>query len=69
MNCLKSYQRGILNEKIDFHLFHHSKCLDLTLENKILQVITETKTYQIAENKLTLFDENGAELMLSQAVD
>lgn len=69
MNCLKSYQRGILNEKIDFHSLHHSKCLDLTLENEILQVITVTKAYQITENQLTLLDENGAVLMLFQAVD
>ena len=44
-------------------------CADMTVENAILQAITATKSYQIAENQLTLLDEKGAELMLLQAVD
>jgi len=44
-------------------------CMDMAVENEILQAITNTKTYQIAENQLTLLDENGATLMLFQAVD
>jgi heat shock protein HslJ len=44
-------------------------CMDMSVENEILKAITNTKAYQIAENQLTLLDENGAVLLLFQAVD
>lgn len=44
-------------------------CMDMSSENAILQAISKIKSYQIADNQLTLFDENGAEVMLLQAVD
>lgn len=44
-------------------------CMDMSIENALLKGITDTKTYQIAENQLSLFDENGALLILFQAVD
>ncbi|MEN2283642.1 DUF4377 domain-containing protein [Algoriphagus sp. SE2] len=44
-------------------------CIDMSVENEILKAITATKTYQIGENQLTLLDDNGAVLMVFQAVD
>ncbi len=44
-------------------------CVDMSVENALLNAITATKTYQIKENQLSLFDESGSLLILFQAID
>ncbi|MBN3581705.1 DUF4377 domain-containing protein [Algoriphagus aestuarii] len=44
-------------------------CMDMSIEDALLKGITETKTYQITSNQLSLFDENGELVILFQAVD
>lgn len=59
------------SEKIEFGQAASTKmaCMDMTVENAILEGIANTKTYQIEENQLSLLDENGVILILFQSVD
>uniref|UniRef100_UPI0025EBD706 META domain-containing protein n=1 Tax=Algoriphagus sp. TaxID=1872435 RepID=UPI0025EBD706 len=70
-NTIRGKIKSIDPKNIEFGPGASTKmaCIDMSVENEILKAISETKTYQIAENQLTLLDQNGALLMLFQAVD
>lgn len=70
-NSVRGSIKNLDESNLEFGLGASTKmaCMNMSVENGILQAITNTKAYQIAENQLTLFDESGAVLMLFQAVD